>query len=632
MFSHLLKCCYPETDDNAAGLQRQLEGKKVSDAQLINAAMYAPQWMDIIEKYLVWPGLKSAAWYFHAHMNDVFSEEKQSIVARYSAIAPEDFKDGAFDVAWFWDAYNTLGEKRFQIVYGAAKYVASGGQHRRAQLFADAVTGRLGLVETEAVIKEKRNKDQLLTYALIPIRDTGEALRRYEFIQAFLKQAKEFGAQRRASETTAGRIALENLARNAGYQDANRLMWQMETEKLGSVAHLFNAQEVEGVSFRLVVDPSGAAQIEASKESKELKDIPARLKNNGIVEQLKAVQKDLRLQHSRARASLENAMVSGDCFTGAELAKLEQNPVISALIQKLVFISGEKHGYLKNGELISFDGTAAALREADQVRPAHPYDLFVMGIWADYQRDLFDKQIVQPFKQVFRELYRPNGDELKQLTYSNRYAGHQVQPKKTLALLKGRGWTTSYEEGLQKVCFKENVIISLYALADWFSPAHIEAPTIEYVCFRARKTYETVPVDQIPPILFSEAMRDVDLAVSVAHAGGVDPEASLSTVEMRESLLGEMLRLLRLDNVELRKTHAFIKGKLGEYTVHLGSGTVQKMAAGSVFIVPVHSQQRGRLFLPFMDDDPKTAEIISKIVLLAEDTKLKDPEILRQIQ
>jgi hypothetical protein len=207
-----------------------------------------------------------------------------------------------------------------------------------------------------------------------------------------------------------------------------------------------------------------------------------------------------------------------------------------------------------------------------------------------------------------------------------------VQPKKALALLKSRGWVASYEEGLQKVNYKENVIISLYALADWFSPADIEAPTIEYVCFHARKSYDTVAVDKISPILFSEAMRDVDLVVSVAHAGGVDPEASLSTIEMRENLLGEMLRLLRLDNVELRKTHAFIKGKLGEYTVHLGSGTVQKMATGSVFIVPVHSQHRGRLFLPFMDDDPKTAEIISKIVLLAEDTKIKDPEILRQIQ
>lgn len=56
------------------------------------------------------------------------------------------------------------------------------------------------------------------------------------------------------------------------------------------------------------------------------------------------------------------------------------------------------------------------------------------------------------------------------------------------------------------------------------------------------------------------------------------------------------------------------------------------MATGNVYIIPVHSQHRGRLFLPFVDDDPKTAEIVSKIILLAEDKKIKDPEILRQIQ
>jgi hypothetical protein len=50
-----------------------------------------------------------------------------------------------------------------------------------------------------------------------------------------------------------------------------------------------------------------------------------------------------------------------------------------------------------------------------------------------------------------------------------------------------------------------------------------------------------------------------------------------------------------------------------------------------VAVLPVHSQARGRIFLPFADDDPKTAEIMSKILLLAEDKKIKDPGILKQI-
>ena len=35
--------------------------------------------------------------------------------------------------------------------------------------------------------------------------------------------------------------------------------------------------------------------------------------------------------------------------------------------------------------------------------------------------------------------------------------------------------------------------------------------------------------------------------------------------------------------------------------------------------------------MPFVDEDPKTAEIMAKIVLLAEDKKIKDPFILKQI-
>lgn len=49
-------------------------------------------------------------------------------------------------------------------------------------------------------------------------------------------------------------------------------------------------------------------------------------------------------------------------------------------------------------------------------------------------------------------------------------------------------------------------------------------------------------------------------------------------------------------------------------------------------ILPVHSQHRGKLFLPFMDEDPKTSEILSKIVMFAQDTKIKDPHILVQIK
>jgi hypothetical protein len=56
------------------------------------------------------------------------------------------------------------------------------------------------------------------------------------------------------------------------------------------------------------------------------------------------------------------------------------------------------------------------------------------------------------------------------------------------------------------------------------------------------------------------------------------------------------------------------------------------LPGGALFIVPVHSQHRGRIFLPFADDDPKAAEILSKVLLLARDAELKDPNLLDQIR
>jgi hypothetical protein len=110
------------------------------------------------------------------------------------------------------------------------------------------------------------------------------------------------------------------------------------------------------------------------------------------------------------------------------------------------------------------------------------------------------------------------------------------------------------------------------------------------------------------------------------------PEASASTVEMRGSLLREACRFLRLENVRFEDSQVLISGALGEYSVHLGSGTVHRMPGGALCLVPVHSQHRGGLFLPFADDDPKTADVISKVLLLARDAEIKDPTILEQLR
>lgn len=122
-----------------------------------------------------------------------------------------------------------------------------------------------------------------------------------------------------------------------------------------------------------------------------------------------------------------------------------------------------------------------------------------------------------------------------------------------------------------------------------------------------------------------------DLLVSVAHAGGIDPKASTSSIEARSALIRETYTLLKLVNVQLFNRQAIVNGRIGHYNVHLGSGVIHKQPGGALFIISVHSQQPGRLFLPFVNDDPKTTEMVSRALMFARNNQIKDPTLLEQI-
>ncbi len=166
----------------------------------------------------------------------------------------------------------------------------------------------------------------------------------------------------------------------------------------------------------------------------------------------------------------------------------------------------------------------------------------------------------------------------------------------------------------------------------YYTLADATDPTIEAVRFTSAGSGAWLPLSDVPPRFFSEVMRDVDLVVSVAHSGGADPETSQSTVAMRADLVRETAELMGLDNVELTEHHVLIKGALGSYAVHLGSGVVHQRPGNTICVVPVNAQHRGRLFLPYVDDDPKSAEVVSKVLMLARDDKIKDPTILAQLR
>jgi hypothetical protein len=164
-------------------------------------------------------------------------------------------------------------------------------------------------------------------------------------------------------------------------------------------------------------------------------------------------------------------------------------------------------------------------------------------------------------------------------------------------------------------------------------------------------TGDAVPLAEVPPLTFSEAMRDVDLFISVTSVGA-DPEwldrgegrrfgdywhhyafgDLRAGAEVRREVLTGLVPMLAIaDRCELEGRFLTVRGDLRTYRIHLGSGNILMSPNDQYLcIIAARDARASKLFLPF-DDDPILSLILSKAFLLADDAKITDPSITRQI-
>lgn len=159
---------------------------------------------------------------------------------------------------------------------------------------------------------------------------------------------------------------------------------------------------------------------------------------------------------------------------------------------------------------------------------------------------------------------------------------------------------------------------------------------------------------EVMPIVFSEVMRDVDLFVGVCSVGN-DPnwqdggnqlyanywqsysfgDLSASAVT-RKQVLQDVLPALKIaPRCHFEEKFLVVKGDIRTYKIHLGSGNIL-MEPNSEYlcIVPDRGTKGGttqRVYLPF-EGDGLMSVILSKAMMLADDTKIKDPSIVSQIK
>ncbi len=693
--THLLQITFPGEEDSQEEFNRRVKegiaAGYLSQQRLLELAFLAPQWTKYVEASLDWPGFSEGLYWFVAHMNtgwrssasenaaaaagqddelpteakpdketseasesteseDASDEEEKAaavakrkklsawerLVLERTPLTAEERLEGAVDVFWFRRTWEELGETRWKQMAEAAKFAANSQQANKAQFLADVLLGNTSREELMENIKKRKLKEHVRLLGLLPLQEgakrDADLRERYEVMQDYRKYARGLSSLSKPAAMRASEIGSQNLARLAGYADPLRLEWAMEAESVKDLAKGPVTLERDGVKVTLSLDAEAKPQLAIERAGKPLKTIPPQIKKkHAEIAELTERGTDLRRKASRMKWSLETAMCRGDTFTGTELQQLMDHAILAPLISRLVLIGEGIAGYpdKKGKALRDHQGKLEPVKAAEKLRIAHPYDLFTLGDWAKWQQECFRSERVQPFKQVFRELYPLTAQEKADGAASKRFAGQQIQPKQATALWGQRGWST--QDGICKIIHELSLVVDVSFLYGVGTAVEVEGWTVDSIRFRRRDEFQPIPLAKVPPILLSEIMRDLDLVVSVAHRGEVDPEASASTVEMRAALIRETCQLLGLKNVRLKGSHALIDGHFSQYSLHLGGGGVHRMPGGALCILPVHAQHRGRLFLPFADDDPRTAEVVSKILLLARDSEIQDPTILAQL-
>lgn len=323
------------------------------------------------------------------------------------------------------------------------------------------------------------------------------------------------------------------------------------------------------------------------------------------------------------------------------------------------------------------DGSRVSLKGA-AVRLWHPLMSPQAEIEAWRER-LFQLELVQPFRQVWRETYALTDAERETGTYSNRFAGHILRQHQMITLARLNAWNCTHrmdvdapnnepahlwlpEYGLYAEFWTEGAGGNHPPTLDSGAYVYLTTDRVRFHRLAENQAFgqgELLPLTEVPSMVLSEVLRHCDLFTSVASIAmdaewmdkGSDAEhpdqwrrdvadtywnrtfnAELSpSSKVRRDFLGMIIpRLANFESFRLEERYLFVQGKMNAYRIHLSSAGVIKIPQNRhVCILPKFSKSSA-VSLPFGGDQTLSL-ILSKAMLLAKDDQITDPVILAQI-
>ncbi|MEY9993754.1 hypothetical protein ABIE67_005786 [Streptomyces sp. V4I8] len=421
---------------------------------------------------------------------------------------------------------------------------------------------------------------------------------------------------------------------------------------------------------------------------KTVKSVPAAVRRDHADElkELKAAVKDIDKMLSAQSERLDRQFLARRRWPyAAWRERYLDHPLVGTLARRLLWtVDGTTVGYA-DGELRTPADTPVT--GGTHVELWHPagHEPAEIVAWRDW---LERHGITQPFKQAHREVYLLTDAERATGTYSNRFAAHFLRQHQFHSLAAIRGWRNKL-----RLAVDDEAPPAVRELPQWGLRAEywiagddgehyeditdsgsflrlrtdqvrfypVDAPQNSAHCCGGEyrmwlrdgaDPVEPLPLTDIPPLVLSEVLRDVDLFVGVASVGNDPtwqdggPDGRFreywtsygfgelgASAETRRGLLERLIpRLAIADRCTIEGRFLHVKGERHTYKIHLGSGNILMTPNDQYLcIVPKSgpaAPQAG--YLPY-EGDRMLAVILSKAMMLADDTRITDPTILSQL-
>lgn len=439
----------------------------------------------------------------------------------------------------------------------------------------------------------------------------------------------------------------------------------------------FNAEGIAHFTFgnytaRLRLEGEGRLTSEwINTEGKVLKSVPAEVKRDQG-DELKAWQKESKVFADALlgqRTRFEQSYLRQREWRLEEWRQrfIDSTELLGWMGRRLIW-NIEHDGYVVqaiglDGVLRDLNGNCIAeLPGGSRVTLWHPIHATTQQVLA-WREKLQQAHVQQPIRQAFREVYLLTDAERASGTSSKRFAGHLLRQFQLNALLSERGWSYTLQGSWDghnspyKVMQRWGLSVE-FELEPKDEFSDIQGGTGVYAYVESGEFYFSsedagvISLADVPPLLFSELLRDMDLFVGVCSVAN-DPQRGLvddpaftryiSVASEAELQGGAQVRRDLLDNIlsrlpiakrcSLEGRYLIVKGDLRTYRIHLGSSNILMEPNNQYLCIVQDTKNKAAaagIYLPF-EGDMLLSLILSKALLLAEDRKIKDQSILSQI-